>query len=82
MAMVLKMGFLQKFEAAGYCIELDLGTAILTVAAWFLACIWQPNNPSCHKHNNFLGSCVHLNCLSAQVLDHHHTLAIVEDTTA
>ena len=53
--MGLKMIFPLKIEAAGCCMELVLGTAILAAATWFVACIQQPNDPSFCKYSNFPG---------------------------
>ena len=33
-----------KSEATGYCMELALGMAILAMADWSIAYIWQPND--------------------------------------
>ena len=63
MTMDLKMVSPPKTEAAGCYIELALGMAISVVAAWFVACIWQPYDPSFQKYSNSLGTCVHLHCL-------------------
>ena len=55
MAADLRMIFIQKAVATGYCIELALGMATLAMAAWSIACIRQPNDPLSCKHSNFLG---------------------------
>ena len=63
LALGLKVVFIPKAKAVGCCMELALGTAISAVAAWFIAYIWQPDEPSFCKHSNFPGIGIHLHCL-------------------
>ena len=69
MILDLKLLFPPKAEAAGCCMELGLGImvyvlgmAILAVAAWSIAYIWQPNYPFSHKYSNFQGNSIHPHC--------------------
>ena len=64
MTMGLKIIFPLKAESEGFCIELVLVTAILDAAAWFVACIWQPDDSYFCKHSNSPEISVHLYFLS------------------
>ena len=62
MAVSWKRFFLHKAEAKGCCMKLALGAAVLAVATWSIACIWQPNASFSYKCSNFQGNGIYPDC--------------------